>query len=90
MIHFKSEREIEVMKKAGRITANILQEVARAVKPGISTLELDKMAETLCGQYKVKPAFKGYQNYPESIYINTNEQIVHGIPSAKKILKEGY
>lgn len=85
----KSPAEIEAMKEAGRISAKVLREVGARVEPGISTLELDHIAETLIRLEGGIPAFKGYQGFPGSICASINEQIVHGIPSAKVILREG-
>lgn len=89
MIIKKSPAEIEAMKEAGRISAKVLREVGAHVQPGISTLELDRLAETLIRLEGGIPAFKGYGGFPGSICASINEQIVHGIPSANVILKEG-
>lgn len=88
MIQLKSAREIDVMRGAGRITADILREVAEAVRPGVTTRELDEIAERKCGERGVKPAFKGYHGFPGSLCVSVNEQVVHGIPS-DRALKEG-
>ena len=89
MILKKSPAEIEAMKEAGRISAKVLREVGKRIQPGISTLELDRFAETLIRLEGGIPAFKGYGGFPGSICASINEQIVHGIPSAGVILKEG-
>lgn len=89
MIIKKSPAEIEAMKEAGRISAKVLREVGAAVKPGVSTLELDELAESIIRAEGGIPAFKGYGGFPGSICASINEQIVHGIPSAIAILKEG-
>ena len=89
MIIKKSPAEIEAMQEAGRISAKVLRLVGAAVEPGISTAELDAMAERLFKAEGAKPAFKGYGGFPASICASVNEQIVHGIPSRKKILKAG-
>ena len=89
MIIKKSPAEIEAMKEAGRISAKVLREVGARVQPGVSTLELDEFAETLIRLEGGTPAFKGYGGFPGSICASVNEQIVHGIPSASVILKEG-
>lgn len=89
MIIRKSKAEIEAMKEAGRISAKVLREVGSKVAPGVSTLELDQYAEELIRLEGGIPAFKGYGGFPGSICASINEQIVHGIPSAKAILKEG-
>lgn len=88
-IIIKSPQEIEAMKEAGRISAKVLREVGKRVEPGISTLELDSIAETLIRLEGGTPAFKGLYGFPASICASVNEQIVHGIPSSKTILKEG-
>lgn len=89
MIIKKSPAEIEAMQEAGRISAKVLRLVGAAVEPGISTKELDSMAERLFKAEGAKPGFKGYGGFPGSICASINNEIVHGIPSKKKILKEG-
>lgn len=89
MIIKKSPAEIEAMKEAGRVSAKVLREVGARVQPGISTLELDQFVETLIRLEGAIPAFKGYGGFPGSICASVNEQIVHGIPSADVILREG-
>ena len=89
MIIKKSAAEIEAMKEAGRVSALVLREVGAAVRPGISTLELDELAESVIRREGGVPAFKGYGGFPGSICASVNEQVVHGIPSKKVILKEG-
>lgn len=92
MIVLKSPEEIAVMRKASRIVAEILEEVAAAVRPGVTTDELDRMAEKLTLQKGARPAFKGYKPhdvvYPKSLCVSVNHEIVHGIPSGRK-LKSG-
>lgn len=85
----KSPAEIEAMKEAGRVSAKALRIVGEHIKPGINTLELDEIAETVIRQEGGIPAFKGYGGFPGSICASVNEQIVHGIPSRKVILKAG-
>ena len=85
----KSPAEIEAMKEAGRISAKVLREVGRLVQPGISTLELDQFVERMIRLEGGIPAFKGYGGFPGSICASVNEQIVHGIPAANVILREG-
>lgn len=89
MIVLKSPREIEKIKKSGRIVATILQELKAAIKPGISTLSLDQLAERWIEKFKVKSAFKGYKGYKHCLCASINHEVVHGIPSAKRILQEG-
>lgn len=85
MIHLKSSRELDVMRRAGSITAIILKEVAAAVRPGISTRELDVIAEKRCAELGVRPAFKGYNGFPACLCVSVNEQVVHGIPAQRTI-----
>ena len=89
MISIKSERELALMRKAGSIVAQILEEMIAMVKPGISTGELDHYAESRTRELKALPAFKGYHGFPASVCISVNEEVVHGIPSPKRILKDG-
>lgn len=89
MIIKKSPAEIDAMKEAGRISAKVLREVGARVQPGVSTLDLDRFAESLIRLEGGIPAFKGYGGFPGSICASLNEQIVHGIPSANVILQEG-
>ena len=88
MITIKTAEEIEIMAEAGKILATVLKEVEKMVKPGITTIELDRAAEALIVSYGAKPAFKGYDNFPYSLCASINEDIVHGFPS-ERILKEG-
>ena len=89
MIILKSPREIEKMRKGSQIVATILQELKGAVKPGLSTLNLDQVAQRWIDKFKVKSAFKGYKGYKHCLCTSVNHEVVHGIPSAKKILQEG-
>ena len=89
MIIRKSPAEIEAMKEAGRVSAKVLREVGAQVRPGVSTLELDELAEALIRAEGGVPAFKGYGGFPGSICASVNEQIVHGIPSRSVVLKGG-
>ncbi|WP_350453974.1 type I methionyl aminopeptidase [Slackia heliotrinireducens] len=85
----KSLAEIEAMKEAGRLSAKVLRIVGAAAKPGVSTLELDRLAEEVIRAEGGIPAFKGYGGFPGSICASVNDTIVHGIPSAKTILRDG-
>lgn len=89
MIYLKTNEEIELMRNANQLVGMTLGELAKHIKPGISTLELDKIAEEFIRDHKAIPAFLGYGGFPNSICASVNEQVVHGIPSAKNILKEG-
>jgi methionyl aminopeptidase len=89
MINLKSPREIERMKGASRIVAEILMEIRETIRDGITTQEIDRIAEELTLKKGAKPAFKGYRGFPASICISINEEVVHGIPSPKRIVKQG-
>lgn len=89
MISLKSPREISLMKEAGRITALVLRDIEAYIKPGISTGELDKIAEEIILKAGALPSFKGLYDFPSAACISVNEELVHGIPSFKRILKEG-
>src|SRR5688572_29198357 len=89
MIHLKSAREIEIMKGPSRIVAEILLELREHCREGATTADLDRIAEDLTLKKKAKPAFKGYRGFPASVCISVNEEVVHGIPSPKRVLKEG-
>lgn len=80
MINLKSKREIELMRDASRIVASILEELRLRCKAGVSTLELDRLAEESIIQHGAEPAFKGYRGYPRSLCTSINHQVVHGIP----------
>lgn len=85
----KSTREIELMRESGRMLDIVHKELAKAVKPGVSTYELNKLAEGMIRDFGCIPNFLNYNGYPASICASVNDEVVHGIPSKKKILKEG-
>ena len=96
MIEIKSNREIELMKESCRITAMAHEAVKKAIRPGITTLELDKIAEEVIlsnggvASFKNYPSpYKGVQNFPATACISINDEIIHGIPSKSRIIKEG-
>jgi len=89
VIYYKSKREIEIMRKAGLILAETRLELERHIKPGISTLELDKIAHDFIISKDAYPSFKDYEGFPGSICTSVNEVVVHGIPSKKVVLKDG-
>ncbi len=89
MIIIKSSKEIDYMREAGKIVAETHEVLKEAIKVGISTWELDKIAEEVIRKHGAIPSFKGYGGFPASICASINEQVVHGIPSKKDILKEG-
>ncbi|HEV2418022.1 MAG TPA: type I methionyl aminopeptidase [Terriglobia bacterium] len=88
MIICKSAAEIEKLRRSGRIVREILEEMRTVVKPGVSTLDLEKVAAERVQDYGVTPAFKGYRGYPCCLCASVNQEIVHGIPS-KRILQKG-
>ena len=85
----KSPDEIDAMREAGRLSAKVLRILGEHAKPGVSTLELDELAEETIRSEGGIPAFKGYGGFPGSICASINDQIIHGIPSAKAILRDG-
>jgi methionyl aminopeptidase len=87
-IRYKSRREIEKMRLAGRLAANALRVAARAAKPGVSLLELDKVAEAFIRKQGAVPNFKGYHGFPGTLCTSVNDRVVHGIPT-DYILQEG-
>ena len=88
MVILKQPEEIEKIKLCNQVVAEILMELKKAVRPGATTRELDKLAEDLSTRRKVKPAFKGYMGYPFSLCTSVNEEVVHGLPS-DRVLIEG-
>lgn len=93
-VYLKSKAEIEIMRVADQIVAKALAAVRQAAKPGVSTLELDRIAEDVIRSAGAEPAFKGYQGsgpypFPGTLCTSINEEVVHGIPSEERILKEG-
>lgn len=89
MIVLKSKSEIATMREAGRIVAETIEALKEQAKPGVSTAELDAFAHAFIIQRKAFPAFKGYRGFPASICTSINNEVVHGIPSKKRVLKEG-
>ena len=89
MIVLRSSEEVSILREANQIVAGILEELAEAVRPGISTGALDDKAERLIRRAGGKAAFKGYRGYPGTICASINEQVVHGIPSADVVLEQG-
>ena len=88
-VEIKSLREIEIMRKSSKIVATVLSEIRDLVKPGMTTLDLDDYAEKRIRDHGAEPSFKGYHGFPGSICSSINNEVVHGIPSKKKIIKEG-
>lgn len=93
MIFLKSESEIEKMRESAQMVSRTLAEVAKYIEPGVSTAKLDQIAEDFIKQHNGRPAFKGYgpkgNEFPGTLCISINEEVVHGIPSEKRILQEG-
>ena len=89
MIHLKSAKEIEIMRGASKIVAEVLLELRETIREGATTADVDKLAEDLTLKKKAQPAFKGYRGFPASLCISVNDQVVHGIPSPKRVLKNG-
>ena len=85
----KSKREITLMREAGRILAEVHSRLGKAIEPGMSTLDIDTLGEAMIRSYGCVPNFLNYNDYPASICVSVNDEVVHGIPSAKRILKEG-
>ena len=85
----KSSREIEKMRRAGQVVHEVLELVRGQIKPGVTTLDLEKAAEERTKKLGARPAFKGYHGFPCCLCTSVNSEVVHGIPSAKRILKEG-
>ena len=88
-IIIKSQREIELMREAGRILALTHEELRKAIKPGISTYEIDRIGEEVIRSYGCIPSFLNYNGYPASVCVSVNDEVVHGIPSKKRILQDG-
>jgi methionyl aminopeptidase len=88
-IEIKSEREIEIMRQAAKIVATVLKEISDRVEPGMTTGDLDAYAEKRIREMGATPSFKGYHGFPGSICSSINNEIVHGIPSPKKVIRAG-
>ena len=88
MILIKSAKEIETMRQAGRKTARVMEAIEKIIGPGVTGVELDRVAADVITREGAKPAFKGYMGYPSHICISVNEEVVHGIPKDKP-LKDG-
>lgn len=89
MINIKTPQEIGLMRESGRLLYNCMHELLTHVKPGVSTMQLDRMAEQYLKDAGAVPSFKGYNGFPGSICTSVNDGVVHGIPSAREILKDG-
>lgn len=88
-VTIKSAHEIEKMREAGRILAIVHDEMAKMIRPGISTMDINRKGEEIIRSFNCIPSFLNYNGYPASICISVNDEVVHGIPSKKRILQEG-
>lgn len=88
-IILKSLKEIDKMRKSSKLAAKVLKELSAHVRPGVSTFFLNDLSEKLLKGTSAKPAFKGYSGFPFSLCTSVNEEVVHGMPSKKRLLKEG-
>ena len=89
MVTIKSEREIELMREAGRILAKVHEELGKELKAGMSTKEIDRMCEDMIRSHGCVPSFLNYQGFPASVCISINDEVVHGIPDKHRYLEEG-
>ena len=89
MIYLKTDEEIELLRENNILVSKTLAEVGRHIRPGVTTKFLDSVAEDFIRAHGAVPAFLGYQGFPASLCISVNEQVVHGIPSSKCVLREG-
>ena len=89
MIIIKSKQEIDMMRTAGKVNSLILRELKNIIKPGISTMDIDQFVEKTVKEHGMIASEKGYCDYPASACVSVNEEVVHGIPSKKRILQEG-
>jgi methionyl aminopeptidase len=88
-IEIKSQREIDIMRQSAKIVATVLKEISQMVQPGMTTADLDAHAEKRIREMGATPSFKGYSGFPASICSSINNEVVHGIPSPKKVIKTG-
>jgi len=89
LIDLKSPREIEILRECNQIVVEVLRALKVLCVPGVTTLELDKTAEEMTRKRKARAAFKGYHGFPATLCTSINEEVVHGIPSSKRVLREG-
>lgn len=88
-VTIKSEREIQLMREAGKILAKVHEELAQEVKAGMTSYQIDKICEEIIRGYGCIPSFLGYEGYPGSVCISINDEVVHGLPSKDKIIRDG-
>jgi len=89
MIHLKNAEQIRLMTESGKVTGAILHELGKLIRPGVTTLDIDRYVEETITGHGMYPTFKGYDDFPASACVSVNEELVHGIPSAARVLKEG-
>ena len=89
MIVCRSTAELKKMREAGRLVGEVLTELAAHVAPGVTTADLDELAEKRIRKAGAAPAFKGYHGYPATICASVNDEVIHGIPSGRRVLNEG-
>ena len=88
MIIIKSDQEIDLMREAGKVTGLVLKELENFIKPGISTLDIDRFVEDTIRKHGMIPSFKGLYGFPASACVSVNDEVVHGIPDKKRKLRE--
>ena len=88
-ISIKSAREIELMTEAGRILAIVHEEMRKALRPGMTTKDIDRLGEEVIRSYGCTPSFLNYNGYPASVCVSVNDEVVHGIPTDKRVIQEG-
>lgn len=88
-VFIKNDNEIGLLREANRIVAAILDVLGEHVRPGVSTMHFEELAQAECRKHGVRPAFQGYHGFPFALCCSVNEEVVHGFPSAKRILQEG-
>ena len=89
MIIIKSRQEIDIMRESGKVTGYILNTLADFIKPGMSTMDIDRYVEQTIKKNKMIPTFKGYGGFPGNACVSINEEVVHGIPDKRSIIHEG-
>jgi len=89
VIIIKSDQEIEIMRQSGKVAASILQDLYGMIRPGISTKDIDDFVEEVIRKHNMTPSFKGYNGFPAAACVSINEEVIHGIPSRKRLLREG-
>ena len=88
-VTIKSNREIELMREAGKILATVHDELEKAIKPGITTKQIDRLGEEIIRSFGCIPSFLNYNGYPASVCVSVNDEVVHGIPNKKRVLRDG-